>query len=301
MFGPLNYLLDTLVYIGIFAILALSLNLEAGFTRLMNFGVAAFFAIGAYTTALLTLNGVPIVISFFASVVLAGAAGFLVALPTLRLREDYFAIVTIIFGEILRLFFISEDWLTNGTRGLRGIPRPLLSVFRDNYLLFYTFLVYAFLFACYLFAERIVKSPFGRVLKSIREDETATKSLGKDTFKFKTLSFVIGSCIAGAAGFLLAHYFTFIAPDMFLPTLTFSVWTMVVMGGSANNSGIILGALLIQVFERTTRFLKNFVILPIDPNNIRLIIIGLLLIIFVIYKPGGILEEEKSETRSVDQ
>jgi len=116
VFG-LNYLLDTLVYVGIFAILAISLNLEAGFTRLMNFGVAAFFAIGAYTTALLTVNGVPMVASFFAAVSLAGLAGFFVALPTLRLREDYFAIVTIAFSEILRLFFISEDWLTNGTRG----------------------------------------------------------------------------------------------------------------------------------------------------------------------------------------
>jgi len=296
MLGQLNYLLDTLIYVGIFAILAISLNLEAGFTRLMNFGVAAFFAIGAYTTALLTLIGVPVVVSFFAATILAGIAGFFVALPTLRLREDYFAIVTIAFSEILRLFFISEDWLTNGTRGLRGVPRPLFSFFRGNYLLFYTFLVYFFLLICYLFTERIVRSPFGRVLRAIREDETATQSLGKDTFTFKTLSFVIGSCIAGAAGFLFAHYFTFIAPDMFLPTLTFSVWTMVVMGGSGNNAGVILGALLIQLFERATRFLKDFVVVPTDPNNIRLIIIGLLLIFFVIYKPGGILEEKKPET-----
>ncbi len=295
MFG-LNYLLDTLVYIGIFAILAISLNLEAGFTRLMNFGVAAFFAIGAYTTALLTLSGIPMVVSFFAAVSLAGLAGFFVALPTLRLREDYFAIVTIVFSEILRLFFVSEDWLTNGTRGLRGIPRPLFSLVSENYLLFYNLLVYCFLVVCYLFAERIVKSPFGRVLKAIREDEIATQSLGKDIFTFKTLSFVIGSCMAGAAGFLLAHYFTFIAPDMFLTTLTFSVWTMVVMGGSANNSGVIFGALLIQLFERMTRFLKDFMTLPTDPNNFRLIIMGLLLILFVIHKPEGIFEEKKPET-----
>lgn len=298
MFG-LNYLLDTLVYIGIFAILAISLNLEAGFTKLMNFGVAAFFAIGAYTTALLTLSGVPMVISFFAAVFLAGLTGFLVALPTLRLREDYFAIVTIAFSEILRLFFISEDWLTNGTRGLRGIPRPLLSLFGGNYILFYNLLVYSFLIICYLFTERIVKSPFGRVLKAIREDETATQSLGKDIFKFKILSFTIGSCMAGAAGFLLAHYFTFIAPDMFLTTLTFSVWTMVVIGGSGNNSGVIFGTLLIQLFERSTRFLKDIITLPTDPNNLRLVIIGLLLILFVIYKPEGILEEKKPETEMI--
>jgi len=295
VWGPINYLLDTLVYIGIYAILAISLNLEAGFTRLMNFGVAAFFAIGAYTTALLTLNGVPIPISFFISIILTGLAGLFVSLPTLRLREDYFAMVTIVFSEILRLFFKSEDWLTKGTRGLRGIPRPLFQLFRENYLLFYTLLVYLFLIVCYLITQKIVKSPFGRILKAIREDETATQSLGKDVFKFKTLSFIIGSCIAGAAGFFLAHYFTFIAPDMFLPTLTFSVWTMVVVGGSGNNSGVILGALLIQLFERATRFLKDFIILPIEASNIRLIIIGLLLILFMLYKPEGILEEEKPE------
>ncbi len=293
MLPILSYLLDTLIYIGIFAILAISLNLEAGFTRLMNFGVAAFFAIGAYTTALLTLNDVPITVSFFAAILLAGLAGFLVALPTLRLREDYFAMVTIALGEILRNFLTSEDWLTKGTRGLSGIPRPLFTPFYENYLVFYTFLVYFFLIICYLFAERTVRSPFGRVLKAIREDEKATQSLGKDTFRFKTLCFVIGSCMAGIAGFLFAHYFTFIAPDMFAPTLTFSVWTMMVVGGSANNIGVVFGALAIQLFERTTRFLKDLVVVPVDPNNIRLIAIGLLLIMFVIYKPRGILEEEK--------
>jgi branched-chain amino acid transport system permease protein len=296
MLPGLNYLLDALVYIGIFGILAISLNLEAGFTRLMNFGVAAFFAIGAYTTALLTINGVPIAAGFFAAILLSGLAGFLVALPTLRLREDYFAIVTIALGEILRNFLTSEDWLTKGTRGLPGIPRPLFSLFYENYLIFYTFLVYLFLLICYLFTERIVRSPFGRVLKAIREDEKATQSLGKDTFRFKIICFVIGSSMAGIAGVLFAHYFTFIAPDMFAPTLTFSVWTMVVVGGSANNIGVIFGALLVQLFERTTRFLKDLVVIPVDPNNIRLIIIGLLLILFVMYKPRGILEEEKPGT-----
>ena len=299
MLPVLDYLLDALIYIGIYAILAISLNLESGFTRLMNFGVAAFFAIGAYTTALLTLNGVPIAISFFASVVLAGLAGFLVALPTLRLREDYFAIVTIALSEILRIFLTSEDWLTNGTRGLPGIPQPLSSIFSEDYLLFYAVLVYFFLFICYLFAERIVRSPFGRVLKAIREDEQATESLGKDTFRFKTSCFVIGSCMTGIAGFLFAHYFTFIAPDMFAPTLTFSIWTMVVVGGSANNKGVILGALLIELFERTTRFLDAFVVIPVDPNTLRLIIIGLLLIVFVIYQPRGIMEEEKTKTKQL--
>ena len=285
--------MDTLTYIGIFAILTLSLNLEAGFTKLMNFGKVAFFAIGAYTSALLTLFGFPFIAGLFFSIILSGFVGFLIAVPTLRLREDYFAITTIAFGEILRLFLISEVWLTNGSNGLTGIPRPLFAIFQETFGLFYLSLVLISLSACYLICEKIVNSPFGRVLKAIREDEVAAQALGKDIFIFKTKSFIIGSAMAGLAGSLFAHYVTFIAPDMFMPILTFSIWVMMVIGGSANNSGAVLGAILIQLFERTTRFLKDIVILPIDPFNFRIIIIGLLLILFITYSPSGMLKERK--------
>ncbi|MFQ6084790.1 MAG: branched-chain amino acid ABC transporter permease [Candidatus Bathyarchaeia archaeon] len=291
--GFLIYVLDTLIFVGIFAILALSLNLEAGFTNLMNFGKVAFFAVGAYTSAILTLHGLPFAVGVVMAAILAGFSGFLIAIPTLRLTEEHLAIVTIAAGEILRLFLLSETWLTNGSVGLSGIPRPMFSVFRENYHLFYVGLVFLFLFIFYLIAERIVYSPFGRVLKAIREDETATKALGKNVFMFKTKSFVIGSGMAGVAGSLFAHYITFIAPIMFLPTLTFSVWIMIIIGGRANNLGVILGAVLIQLFERSTRFIKDFVTLPFDPANVRLIVIGLLLILFMIYRPEGVLEERK--------
>ena len=282
-----------LVYIGIYAILAVSLNLEAGYTRLMNFGKVAFFAIGAYTSTLLSIAGVPFIVGMLAGMLLCALFGFFVSLPTLRLRADYLAIVTLSFGEILRLFFLNELWLTNGPMGIRGIPQPLYSAF-DNYTLFYVALVYALLLVCYVFTERIINSPFGRMLKAIRDDEDAAQAFGKNTFLFKIKVFVIGSCIASISGTLFAHYIAFISPDMFFPAVTFSVWTMMVIGGKANNLGVILGAVMIQVFERGTRFLKDFVVLPVEPYNLRIIVIGLLLILFILYKPDGIIKERKS-------
>ncbi len=289
----LDYILDTLVYIGIYAILAVSLNLEAGYTRLMNFGKVAFFAIGAYTSALLSIAGAPFIVGMLAGMLLSALFGFLVSLPTLRLRADYLAIITLSFGEILRLFFLNELWLTNGPMGIRGIPQPLYSAF-DNYTLFYVALVYAFLLVCYVFAERIINSPFGRMLKAIRDDEDAAQAFGKNTFIFKVRVFVIGSSIASVSGTLFAHYIAFISPDMFFPAVTFSVWTMMVIGGKANNFGVIMGAVMIQVLERGTRFLKDFVVLPVEPYNLRIIVIGLLLILFILYKPEGIIKERKS-------
>lgn len=289
----LDYVLDTLIYVGIYAILAISLNLEAGYTRLMNFGKVAFFAAGAYTSALLSLAGLPFIISMLGGVFLSGLLGLLVALPALRLRADYLAIVTLSSGEILRLFFLNELWLTGGPMGMRGIPQPLYSVF-DDYMLFYASLVYALLFLCYVFAEKIISSPFGRVIKAIRDDEDAASAFGKNTFLFKTRAFVMGSCMAGVSGALFAHYIAFISPDMFLPALTFSVWTMMVIGGKGNNLGVIWGAVMIQVFERGTRFLKDFVALPMEPSNLRIIVIGLLLVIFIMYRPEGIIKERKT-------
>lgn len=295
----LNFILDALIYAGVFGILAISLNLEAGFTRLMNYGKVAFFGVGAYTSALLALNGYNFIVALVAAVIVSGFAGFLISLPTLRLREDYFAIVTVSFGEILRLFFVSEAWLTNGTRGLPGIPRPLADIISsNNYLLFYTPVVFFFLALSYLIATRIVNSPFGRVLKSIREDELAATSLGKDIFAFKTQSLIIGSSMAGIAGSLFSYHLRFISPDMFFPVLTFSIWTMMIIGGIANMRGAILGALLIQTFERGMAIIKDYLFLPIDPLNFRIIVIGFILVLFMMYKPEGLIPEEKNQSIS---
>ena len=291
----LSYLVDTFIFINIFTILALSLNLEVGVTRLMNFGKVAFFAIGAYSSALVTLAGYPFWLGLACGIVIAGITGFLVSIPALRLREDYLAIATIAFGEIIRIFLLNERWLTNGPIGLRGIPRPMKEVVPMDYQTFYLLFSFAFLVAIYLFLHRVTSSPFGRVLKAIREDELVAQALGKNTFRFKAQAFVLGSSIAGIAGSLFAHYLTFISPDMFMPTVTFAVWTMVVVGGRGNALGIVAGAALIQFMERTTRIMKDVADIGIEPTNLRMILLGLLLILFIMYRPQGIFREKKYE------
>jgi ABC-type branched-subunit amino acid transport system permease subunit len=290
----LSYLVDTLIFINIFAILALSLNLEVGVTRLMNFGKVAFFAIGAYSSALVTLAGYPFWLGLLCGIVIAGITGFLVSIPALRLREDYLAIATIAFGEIIRLFLLNERWLTRGPIGLRGIPRPLKDVPMD-YQTFYLLFSFAFLVVVFLFLHRVISSPFGRVLKAIREDELVAQSLGKNTFRFKAQAFVLGSSIASIAGSLFAHYLTFISPDMFMPTVTFAVWTMVVVGGRGNALGVVAGAALIQFMERTTRIMKDIADIGVEPVNLRMVLLGLLLILFIMYRPQGIFMEKKYE------
>ncbi|RLF18163.1 MAG: branched-chain amino acid ABC transporter permease, partial [Thermoprotei archaeon] len=202
MVDVVSFVFDLLTITGIFGILAISLNMEYGFTGLANFGKVAFFAIGAYTAGILSrFQGVPFPLDVVCGILLAGLAGFLVSIPALRLREDYLAITTIAFGEIVRLIILNEDWLTRGPMGIPGIPAPLRDVLAGReWLAFYTGLCFVVLAVVYWMCERVVNSPYGRVIKAIREDEVAAQALGKYTFKYKAQMFTLGSAIAGLAG-----------------------------------------------------------------------------------------------------
>ncbi len=290
----LAYAVDTLIFINIYAILALSLNLEAGTARLMNFGKVAFFAIGAYASALLSLTGLPFPASLLGGAVLAGVAGVAVALPALRLREDYLAIATIAFGEIIRLILLNERWLTSGPVGLRGIPQPMRDAVQE-YQLFYLALTALFLVGVAAFLQVLTWAPFGRVLRAIREDELVAQALGKHTFSFKARAFALASALAGIAGALFAHYLTFISPDMFMPAVTFSVWTMIVVGGRGSVPGAVAGAAMVVMLERGTRLLKDYTALGVEPSNLRMILLGLMLILFLMYRPQGLIREKKYE------
>ncbi|NOZ82349.1 MAG: branched-chain amino acid ABC transporter permease, partial [Euryarchaeota archaeon] len=223
-----------------------------------------------------------------------GAAGLMVALPALKLREDYLAIATIAFGEIIRLILLNERWLTNGPIGLRGIPQPLREAVQE-YQLFYLALTAAFLLCIAAFMQMLTWSPFGRVLRAIREDELVAQALGKHTFSFKARAFALGSALAGVAGALFAHYLSFISPDMFMPAVTFAVWTMIVVGGRGSVPGAIAGAAVVVLLERGTRLLKDYTALPVEPSNLRMVLLGLLLIIFLMYRPQGIIREKRYE------
>ena len=301
----MEYLLTILTIVGIYCILGLALNLHFGYTNLPNFGIAGFFAIGAYTSAILTVpyrflemeifagfpGGVPgrieapFIVGILAATVLSGFVGFLIGIPVLRLREDYLAVASIGVAEAIHFIALNELWLTIGSAGIRLIPMP----FANRYLFF--LIVLLVLAIVYWVISRLVRSPFGRVWKATREDETVTASLGKSIIRSRMWAWVIGCAFMGTAGSLWAHYAMAIQPGEFVPTTTFLVWIFVIVGGLRNQKGVLIGALvIIGLFEQGTRFLPAFGAPYVVPA-LRLIIIGVLLVVFIRFRPEGVLPE----------
>ncbi len=276
----------------IYALLALGLTLQWGHTGLINFGHVAFFAVGAYTSALLTLYaGAPIPLGMAAAAVAAGLAAYPIGVVTVRLREDYLAIVTIGFSELVRLVLLNEQWLTRGPMGLPGIPAPFAGLPRGAAEAAYLGLCLVAVTAAFVLLERLVRSPFGRILRAIREDEDAAAALGKQVTAFKLRSLVLGAALAGLAGALYAHYLTYIVPDQFIPLVTFYVWIAVILGGSGSMAGALLGTAILFGFLEGTRFLPDLGV-RIDEARlaaIRFVVIGLGLILLVLFRPEGIL------------
>jgi len=287
------YLVAMAIIALIYALLALGLNLHWGHTGLINFGHVAFFAIGAYTSAMLTLHGVPIMGGAVAATILAALAALPIGWVAVRLRSDYLAIVTIGFSELVRLILLNEVWLTRGPMGLSGIPRPFEGLPPGANELTYLVMLAVVVAVALILLERVVRSPFGRVLRAIREDEDAAAALGKDVVGFKVRSLVLGAAIAGLAGSFYAHYMNYVVPDQFLPLVTFYVWIAVILGGSGNNLGALLGTGILMVFLEGTRFLKDWGI-PLDEVRLaalRFVVVGLALVLLVLFRPQGLLGE----------
>ena len=279
----------------IYAILAVSLNIVTGFTGLLNLGHAAFFAMGAYTSAFLGLLGVP----FWISMILGGFVscffGFLIGGTSLRLRGDYLAIATLGFGEIIRIILKNWNSLTRGPLGLVNIPRPHFFGFMIQKEYQY-FLLYFFIAAiCILIMIKIVHSPFGRVLRSIREDELATASLGKNVFRYKVQALMIGSFFAGIAGSMFSHKITYIEPSSFGFLESVLILCMIVRGGLGSIRGSIIGAGLLIIFPEIFKFIVQHWI-PVSTEieaGIKLMLYGILLVILMLYKPDGLFGEKK--------
>lgn len=290
---PLVFLLDTLVFVGVFMLLALSLNLEFGYTGLGNFGKVAFFMVGAYIYAIAIQVGLPFYLSLGLCALVASILGALVSLPALRLREDYLAITTIAFGEIVRIIFKAEQSIAGGVWGI-SIP----SIFRDLNLsirmsvVANLLLVYFVVIVVFIALQLLTNSPYGRVLRAIREDDEAVSVLGKNVIYYKVQVFMIGSAVAGLSGGLYAQYLRFIEPNMFLPLVTFFVWIMLILGGSGNNKGALVGALLVEFISRGSRILKDYVTLPVDAHNVQYIMFGILIILIIMYRPDGLVREK---------
>lgn len=323
MESTIGYITGYAIMAGIYAVFSLGLNVHWGFTGLFNIGIAGFFALGAYTAALLTTpapsvaffedfkfgGDLPALIDagvdlwFLVALLAAGAVCGLIALVigfiTLRLRDDYLAIATLGIAESVRLLFLNERWLANGSKGLYRIPKFLGDLVSPaNYDYLYLGVVIVVLIILYIAVERIVKSPWGRVLKAIREDEVTAAASGKSVFSFKLQSFVLGSIIMGIGGALYAHNIRFVGPSTFDPLLaTFVIWAMLMVGGSANNKGAILGAFVVWGIWTGTQFLPGFLS---DPN-FRFVMIGLLIVAVILLRPGGILGEERRMSKHIER
>jgi len=299
-------LVDLLLVVGIIAgvysLLAIGMNMHWGDTGLLNFAHAAFFAVGAYTSAILTTPpatgslatrvvgfDLPIVVGIVAGTTLAGVVGVLIAITSVRLEGDYLAMVTLSSAELIRLMIHNEAWLTTGAQTLKNIPRPLDGAVPVSYDLFYLVLVWTIVAVCYLLFTRLSGSPFGRVLHAIRENDDVPLALGKNTYVFKLKSFGIGAAVAGLAGGLWAHYVYAISSIMFLPSITFLIWAAVIIGGAGSYAGAVVGASVIVFLRQITRFIPGDVPFGDQLSYIRLMVVGLVLIVVLYYRPEGLL------------
>lgn len=287
----MSYVLHIIILLCLYSMLSLSLNLVVGLTGMFNLGHIAFFGIGAYCSALLAFQGLPVLVCMFAGALLAGIIGYLIGIPTLRLKGDYLAIATLGLGESIRAVFNNWMGLTRGPMGLPGIPKPTIFSLHiqstESYLIF----VLVILFLTYLIIEKLFRSPYGRVLKGIREDEFAAEALGKDAFRFKLHALFLGCFFAGMAGSLYAHYISFIDPSSFTIQQTIFILIMVVLGGMGNNIGAILGTVIIISIPEFLRLLN----LPGHVTGaLKQMIFSTLLILLMLFRPGGIMGREKS-------
>ncbi|MFM8609854.1 MAG: branched-chain amino acid ABC transporter permease [Burkholderiaceae bacterium] len=300
-----------LVFATVFAVIVLGLNLQWGFTGLFNVGVAGFVAIGAYTSALLTTPeasgrvgglGWPVALGWLGAMLSSGVAGLLVGLATLRLRHDYLAITTFGIAVTVQLVALNAQWLTGGPFGVQFIPKPMQGWLGTglNWTIAYLALVVALLLLAYAALERLVRSPWGRVLRAIREDEDAASSLGKQAFAYRLQSFVMGSMLMGLGGALYAHFVGFVAPEDFLPILTFQMWAMLIVGGSGNNRGAILGAYVVWGFWAISGGLLRGVVPQAEQARaaaLQVVLIGVLIALMLLWRPRGLMGEAVAVSR----
>ena len=293
-----NYLIAMAVSAGIYALMALGVNLTWGMAGMVNLGLAGFFAVGAYATALLTKVGVAIPLGVCAGAIAAAATGALVALVTARLRADYLAIVTLGFSESVRIAAANEIWLTNGSDGIAGIPGPWRGVLPpEQFYMAFLAMLLVVLLVVFFIAQRIAFSPFGRVLRAIRDDEDVAGVAGKHVLMFKVKAFAVGAAVLGVAGALYAHETSYVAPDIFAPLLTLNIILALVAGGVGNNRGAVLGAVLIVVLLEGTRFVAPLLpfLRPAQIAAMREFAISVLLLALLRAMPGGLLPERISE------
>ncbi|WP_394687885.1 branched-chain amino acid ABC transporter permease [Hoeflea sp.] len=294
-----------------YAIICLGLNVQWGQTGLFNVGIAGFVGVGAYVSAALTtpdaverIGGfdLPIVVGWTAALISGAVLSLAVGLLTLRMRADYLAITTFGIAVALQLVFQNAESLTGGAFGLAFIPRPFASFQGETFAFNIANLgvTCAVVLALYLLLEHLARSPWGRALRAVREDEIAAQALGKNPVRLRLQAFALGGAIMALAGAVQAHFIGFIAPGNYLPMMTFQVWAMLIVGGSGNNRGAILGAVLVwAIWALSGAAISE--IFPADQQaraaSLQIVIIGVMLCIILLWRPQGILPETRSVSR----
>jgi len=332
----LSFIMAWLIYFAIYAILAITLNLEAGTAGVVNFGKVAFFGLGAYigaivnTYLLLLLAGVDIskyppytaegvielgriavnnpilVLGVFAlSLILAflivGIFGYLLTYPIIRVGSGFVGFTLLSVGEVLRAIYINSEFV-GGVQGMLGIPQPFIWV-GNPFISDLCYMVVALLFFAltYWLAYRLINSPLGRTLRAIRDDDTAALCLGKDVPRIKSMVLFISSGLSGVAGALYASYISSVNPQMFGMLVTFNIWAMIIIGGLGSPLGAIAGTFILTLIERVLAFITPLLgSLPFSSDYLRPIIIGLIMTIVLIRYPKGIFPEKPIKTPAID-
>jgi len=281
-----SYLVAIITFTGIYAMVALGLNIQWGMTGLINLGQVAFFAVGAYTAGLALLAGVPFAAAVAAAACLAGALGIAVALLTPRLRELYLSIVRLGVSEIVRIILLNDNWIANGPNGIGGIPQPLFARFHGEYGMFFAGLT-IFVVAILLWLSlRLARFPLGRIFRAIREDEVVVDAVGKSSVLFKVEAFAIGAIFAGIGGAFYAVYLTYISPDMFTAQVSVYVLAAVLISARGSSVGTIGGIALVAFLIEGTRLLKDYItfIDGVELAAARLITLGAALMAVVLVR-----------------
>ena len=301
-----NYAMRILNLSAIYIVLALSLNLVNGFTGLFSLGCAGFMAVGAYVSALLSMSPdikemnfflepltpwlqnltLPFGVALIAGGICAAIAGLIIGLPVLRLRDDYLAIATLGFAEIIRVVVTNLQSLTNGAQGLKSIPKFST-----------TWNVWGVALLTIWFMSRLVRSSYGRQLMAVRDDEIAAEAMGVNVFRVKVTSFTISSFMAGVGGAMLGHMITTIDPKMFSFMLTFNILLIVVLGGNGSITGSVIASIGVTVLMEAMRFLDeplHFFFLKTDGlPGLRMVVFSALLMIVVLFRQRGLMGDRE--------
>ena len=289
----LAYLVFFLTVAAILSIATLGLNLQWGVNGQFNAGVVGFVAVGAYAFAILAMkSGLPFAVALAASLAISAAVALLVGVATLRLRSDYLAIATFGVATSIQVLANNLEGLTGGSRGLVGIPRPFEGFGQDVFSVLYLMLVFGLMALAYIALQTLLRSPWGRVLRAIREDEVAAAALGKNVVRFRLAAFVLGAMLMGLCGALYAGYVGAISPAEFLPIMTFQVWAMLIVGGSGSNRGAIVGSFLIWgLWTFSGAAIVSALPLGVQSHGgaIQAILVGLILVLTLLVRPHGIM------------